>query len=124
MKKLTPLQARFVEQYLVDLNASKAALRAGYSAGCYGRRLINFPHIKQALDCSQKRIQAQTGVTIEKVINELTDLHKRTLENEDLSTAARCLELLGRHVGAWEKNNKQKRNTVNVVMNFAYKKGQ
>lgn len=31
MKKLTPKQARFVEEYLVDLNATQAAIRAGYS---------------------------------------------------------------------------------------------
>ncbi len=29
---LTPKQARFVEEYLVDLNATQAAIRAGYSA--------------------------------------------------------------------------------------------
>ena len=30
--KLTPKQARFVEEYLVDLNATQAAIRAGYSS--------------------------------------------------------------------------------------------
>ena len=30
-EKLTPKQARFVEEYLVDLNATQAAIRAGYS---------------------------------------------------------------------------------------------
>ncbi len=29
---LTPKQARFVEEYLIDLNATQAAIRAGYSA--------------------------------------------------------------------------------------------
>ena len=32
MKKLTPKQERFVDKYLVDLNATQAAIRAGYSA--------------------------------------------------------------------------------------------
>ena len=31
MAKLTPKQARFCEEYLVDLNATQAAIRAGYS---------------------------------------------------------------------------------------------
>ena len=30
--KLTPKQARFVQEYLIDLNAAQAAIRAGYSA--------------------------------------------------------------------------------------------
>jgi phage terminase small subunit len=29
--KLTPKQARFVQEYLIDLNAAQAAIRAGYS---------------------------------------------------------------------------------------------
>ena len=32
MAKLTPKQARFVAEYLIDLNATQAAIRAGYSA--------------------------------------------------------------------------------------------
>ena len=32
MRKLTPKQQQFVEEYLVDLNATQAAIRAGYSA--------------------------------------------------------------------------------------------
>ena len=31
MTKLTPKQSRFIEEYLIDLNATKAAIRAGYS---------------------------------------------------------------------------------------------
>ncbi len=31
MSDLTPKQARFVEEYLIDLNATQAAIRAGYS---------------------------------------------------------------------------------------------
>lgn len=32
MAKLTPKQERFCEEYLIDLNATQAAIRAGYSA--------------------------------------------------------------------------------------------
>ena len=45
MRELTPKQARFIEEYLVDLNATKAAIRAGYSAktanGHVGQLLAN-----------------------------------------------------------------------------------
>ena len=35
--KLTPRQSRFVDEYLVDLNATQAAIRAGYSEKTAGR---------------------------------------------------------------------------------------
>jgi phage terminase small subunit len=37
MPDLTDKQARFVEEYLVDLNATQAAVRAGYSEDSAGR---------------------------------------------------------------------------------------
>ena len=45
MSKLTPKQAAFVREYLVDLNATAAGLRAGYSHGMIGRRLMTVPGI-------------------------------------------------------------------------------
>ncbi len=35
--KLTPRQARFVDEYLIDLNATQAAIRAGYSENNSGK---------------------------------------------------------------------------------------
>ena len=50
--KLTPRQARFVENYLLDLNASAAAARAGYSrktARSIGQRLLTNVYIEVAI---------------------------------------------------------------------------
>ena len=47
--KLTPKQARFVEEYLIDLNATQAAIRAGFSARNASRiasELIDKTHVK------------------------------------------------------------------------------
>jgi hypothetical protein len=37
---LSPKQARFIEEYLVDLNATQAAIRAGYSGSAFSRRFL------------------------------------------------------------------------------------
>ena len=50
--KLTPKQQRFVEEYLIDLNATQAAIRAGYSnktAGQVGYENLRKPEIQQAV---------------------------------------------------------------------------
>lgn len=53
MKKLTPKQQRFVDEYLLDLNATQAAIRAGYSEGTakeIGCENLTKPNIKSAID--------------------------------------------------------------------------
>jgi phage terminase small subunit len=57
-KVLTPKEAAFVEQYLVDLNATQAAIRAGYSAktaASIGFQNLTKLHIRAAIDKAQKR---------------------------------------------------------------------
>jgi phage terminase small subunit len=117
-KDLTPMALRFVEEFLVDCNATQAAKRAGYSDPSYGRQLISQAHIKDAIQKAQIRVAQRTGITVNKIIDSLSDLYVECIEKKEYSSAVRCLELLGKHVGAWEKNNKQKNRTVNVQMNF------
>ena len=52
MKKLTPKQERFVDEYLLDLNATQAAIRAGYSkrsARAIGAENLTKPNIQQRI---------------------------------------------------------------------------
>jgi phage terminase small subunit len=72
--KLTPKQKRFVDEYLVDLNASQSAIRAGFSprtARFIGYRLLTMPQIKEALGVAQEDLSKRTQVTQERVIAEL-----------------------------------------------------
>ena len=64
--KLTPKQARFVEEYLVDLNATQAATRAGYSkrsAGIQGHENLKKPHIAAAISEAQQARSKRTEIT-------------------------------------------------------------
>lgn len=70
---LTPKQERFVAEYLVDLNAAQAAIRAGYSpkaAKEQGARLLTNAHIQRAVQERRKEHQANTGLTVERVLTE------------------------------------------------------
>ena len=67
---LTPQQESFVQHYLVDLNATKAAIAAGYSkrtAGVQGHALLKRPHIAQELSKRQSQQMARVGLTAEMV---------------------------------------------------------
>ena len=77
MTKLTPKQQRFIEEYLIDLNATQAAIRAGYSektAGSIGHENLTKPEIQEALTLRRQVIAVATDITPEKVISELAKL--------------------------------------------------
>nr|DAM43624.1 MAG TPA: Terminase small subunit [Caudoviricetes sp.] len=72
--KLTPKQIRFVDEYLVDFNATQAAIRAGYSkktAAFIGAENLKKPKIAEEIARRQKDLQRRTEVTQERVVKEL-----------------------------------------------------
>ena len=67
-------RARFVQEYLVEPNATLAAIRAGYSqatAAQAGSELLSFPEVQAAVAEGRKRLAEQTNITSERVLLEL-----------------------------------------------------
>lgn len=76
-EELTEKQARFVEEYLVDLNATQAMIRAGYSkngASVEGHRLLGNPKIEAAIAKRQAAIRKKLHITQEMVAAELAKI--------------------------------------------------
>lgn len=74
MSKLTDKQRRFVEEYLVDLNATQAAIRAGYSkktAHRIGAENMQKPVIQEALQERMNARSQRTEITADRVLQEL-----------------------------------------------------
>jgi phage terminase small subunit len=74
MAKLTAKQQRFVDEYLIDLNATQAAIRAGYStqtAYSIGNENLNKPEIRTRIDKAMAERSKRTGVNADRVILEL-----------------------------------------------------
>lgn len=77
MAKLTPKQRRFVEEYLVDLNATKAAIRAGYSAKTaefQASRLLRNVKVQEAIAERMKAREKRTEITQDRVLSELAKI--------------------------------------------------
>lgn len=147
--KLTERQKRFVSEYLIDLNATKAAERAGYKDPNIGRQLITKNNVSAAIHKAMQAREQRTEITQDAVIRELAKLGffdiRKLFDNDgkpldisklDDDTAAalvcldvqdiadndgnyigflkkykmadkiKALELLGKHLGAWEPQNK------------------
>ncbi len=71
---MTGKQERFVEEYLIDLNATQAAIRAGYSpktANEQASRLLAKVNIQAAISKAQAERSRRTGINQDRVIREL-----------------------------------------------------
>jgi phage terminase small subunit len=88
-ESMTPKQERFVEEYLVDLNATQAAIRAGYSARTareIGRENLDKPDIQEALQTAfaarSKRVEVDQDWVVRRLAR-IADLDLRKLFTED-----------------------------------------
>jgi len=72
-EELTPKQEMFVREYLVDLNATQAAIRAGYSkktAGAVGHEVLKKPEIQAAIQKAMQSRAERTQITADRVLEE------------------------------------------------------
>jgi phage terminase small subunit len=75
VKPMTPKQARFIDEYPVDLNATRAAIRAGYSpktAFVIGYENLKKDLIRSAVRRRLEERAREVGITIQKVLQELS----------------------------------------------------
>ena len=74
---MTPKQERFVEEYLIDLNATQAAIRAGYSAKTaadIGRQLLRKTPVSDAIAAKKAARSERTEITADRVLREYAKL--------------------------------------------------
>ncbi len=83
MADLNPRQALFVDEFLVDLNATQAAIRAGYSekgADRQGARLLGNVGIADAIQARQARISEETKIDTAWVVAHLVEIVERCMQ--------------------------------------------
>ena len=82
---LTPKQAQFVAEYLIDLNATQAAIRSGYSektANEQGSRLLTNVKVAEAVAKAQNIRSERTEITQDYVLNSIFSTMERCKQAE------------------------------------------
>ena len=103
---LTAKQAAFVREYLIDLNATQAAIRAGYSqrrAGEIGYQLLQKTTIQEAIKEAMDERGKRTNITQDFVLSELYKIATQGADDGPesslkYSNKLKALELLGKHM--------------------------
>ena len=123
---LNDRQQRFVDEYLIDLNATQAAIRAGYSvsgARAHACKLLTNANIQAAISAAQVERQKRTELTADEVIRDLREVRDICMGRKAVKVievvkfegeatphevdslvfdpvgANKALELLGKHIG-------------------------
>ena len=119
---LTPQQAKFVQEYMIDGNATQAAIRAGYStksAEVQGHRLLRMDKIQAELAAEYEKQAKRLNISKDWALIRLKKISDRCIQEEpvmafdretkewvhtgeykfDSAGAIRATELIGKHFG-------------------------
>lgn len=134
--KLNPRQQQFVREYIIDLNATQAAIRAGYSeksARAVASRLLTDANISTAVEQAKAARAEKTGISQDYVLDVINQTIQRCLQAEpvrdkegnptgeykfDASAVLKGAELLGRHLGTWNDKLKLQGDADNPLVGF------
>ncbi len=107
MEKLTPKQQLFCQEYLIDLNAKQAYIRAGYSARSaeqLSSRLMSNDKVKAEIARLMSDRNDRVEVTADFVLQGILDIAK---DGEQENNRLKAFDMLGKHAGIYERDNKQ-----------------
>ena len=94
---LNDRQSRFVSEYLVDMSATKAAVRAGYSpktAKSQASRLLTIVNVQSQIKSKQREVEVKLDLGRERIIRDLQEAIDVAREDKDANAMiAACAEL-------------------------------
>lgn len=118
MAKLTPKQARFIDEYLIDFNGTQAYMRAGYkaknedSAAVLASKLLRNVKVQEAIQAAQAKLSEACSVTQKMVIDGLKAEATLTGEGSSHSARVSAWGLLGKHLGMFVEKTENKTELV------------
>ena len=104
--KLTPKQVRFVDEYLIDFNASRAAVAAGFSsksAKVQGSRLLTNVNLIATIQRRQKATERRLEVTRDTIIQGLIIAAEQARENKDPASMIAAMSEVSKMMGYYKQ---------------------
>ena len=107
---LNPRQELFCLEYMRDLNATAAYIRAGYNcrdAKDAAAGLMAKPAVQDRIDELKAQRNARIAMSSDKVLEMLVTVYEKGIDAGDLGPAVRAAQLLGNHVNLFKEHNVQ-----------------
>ena len=101
---LTAKQERFVAEYMVDLNATQAAIRAGYSektAGATGHENLKKPEIAKAIEGARQKAQDRLQYTADEWRRDTIKFRNEAHQQADTANTLKAQDMLGKSLGIY-----------------------
>lgn len=106
--KLTPKQLMFCKEYLIDLNATQACIRAGYSektANRIGAENLSKPVIKSEIDRLKAIREKKVELTAEKVLKDIERVRGKAEDTNQFNVSLKASELQGKHLAMFTEKH-------------------
>lgn len=137
---LTMKQRMFCDEYLVDMNGTQAAIRAGYSVGCatsQASKMLAMPKIHKYLETKRRKLEIKTEMSAQYVLQNLKDVAERCMSAQpvtnmagkpvldengnpvyrfDSAGANKALELIGKHLGVFNADQSGSASSSKLVL--------
>lgn len=107
--KLTDKQLMFCKEYLIDLNATQACIRAGYSektARSVGCENLTKPNIQKEIQRLKSIREKKIGLTAEKVLKDIERVREKAEGSEQYNISLKASELQGKHLAMFTEKHK------------------
>lgn len=117
---LTAKQTKFIDEYMIDLNATQAAIRAGYSANTAsetGYENLRKPQIAAEIEKRQQKHAEKSEMTAEWVLQQYKDIILNT-KVEDPAVARSALDSVAKHLGMFKDKVEVTGNMHNTTQNL------
>ena len=101
VNQLKPKQEMFCKEYIIDLNGTQAAIRAGYShktARQIATEMLSKLYIQEYVQSLMDSRSKKVEITAENILLDILDTREAAKEQDKLSERLKCNELLGKHL--------------------------
>ncbi len=121
---LTNKQKLFTQEYLIDLNATQAAIRSGYSAKTaewIGPKLLTKSHVAMEIKKAVAERSEKLNLSAQDVIQSILEIRAKAIQGERLGDALKANELLGKHLRLFTDKTEitdSEGRPINLIVNF------
>jgi phage terminase small subunit len=118
---LTDKQKMFCKEYMIDLNATQACIRAGYSkktAKVIGSQNLSKLNIQEEITKLMKKREDKVELTAEKVLKDIERVREKAEDSDQYNVSLKASELQGKHLAMFTEKQQIEADVKMPIIHF------